>query len=449
MRQGTLSRRLILLTSIWAVISIGLAAFLLSQAYRANSERRFEELVTANLYILMGAVEPGDDGRLVGQPDLRDPRFLNFGSGWNWVVSSVSDPSNRLASASLADGDIDAPANAEFDDRFQRSWSYVDGRGQELTAVEARVFLGSGSEVYSFRATGNRGDIAAEINSFIRTMVVLLAVFGLGFILASFVIVRIGLAPITGATASLGAIREGKAEKLEGSFPSEIQPLIDETNALIVSNRSIIERARTQVGNLAHSLKTPIAVIRNEAEGAPPLLKKIMLEQAAAMQHQVQAYLDRARISARHATVTSRTEAKPALERIVRVVAKLNPRIDVETMFSDEQLVFAGEEQDFEEIVGNLLENGARFARSRLRVSASRQADASALLIEIEDDGLGMSPQQAEIALKRGMRLDESTPGSGLGLSIVKDIVGEYGGALALGRSELGGLRATVHLPSR
>ncbi len=223
--------------------------------------------------------------------------------------------------------------------------------------------------------------------------------------------------------------------------------MIDETNALIVSNRSIIERARTQVGNLAHSLKTPIAVIRNEAEGAPPALKKIMLEQAAAMQHQVQAYLDRARISARHATVTSRTEAKPALERIVRVVAKLNPRIDVETRFSDEQLVFAGEEQDFEEIVGNLLENGARFARSRLRVSASRQA--SSLLIEIEDDGPGMSPQQAEIALKRGMRLDESTPGSGLGLSIVKDIVGEYGGALALGRSELGGLLATVHLPSR
>lgn len=449
MRQGTLSRRLILLTSIWAVISIGLAAFLLSQAYRANSERRFEELVTANLYILMGAVEPGEDGRLAGQPDLRDPRFLNFGSGWNWVVSSLSDPSNRLASASLADGDVVPPANAGFDDRFQRSWSYVDNRGQELTAVEARVFLGSGSEIYSFRATGNRGDIAAEINSFIRTMVLLLAVFGLGFILASFVIVRIGLAPITGATASLGAIREGKAEKLEGSFPSEIQPLIDETNALIVSNRSIIERARTQVGNLAHSLKTPIAVIRNEAEGAPPALRKIMLEQSAAMQHQVQAYLDRARISARHATVTSRTEAKPALERIIRVIEKLNPQIDVESRFSEDHLIFAGEEQDFEEIVGNLLENGARFARSQLRIRASRQADATALLIEIEDDGPGMSPQEAEIALKRGMRLDESTPGSGLGLSIVKDIVAEYGGRLALGRSELGGLRATVQLPSR
>ncbi|MCU0791165.1 MAG: histidine kinase, partial [Nitratireductor sp.] len=239
MRQGTLSRRLILLTSLWAVLSIGLVAFLLSQAYRVNAERRFEELVTANLYNLMGAVEPGADGRLAGQPDLRDPRFLSFGSGWYWVVNSVSDPSNRLASASLADGDIIPPADLPFDDRFQRSWAYVDSRGQELTAVEARVFLGSGSEVYSFRATGNKGEITEEITSFTRTMVLLLAIFGLGFVLASFVIVRIGLAPITGATRSLGAIREGRAQRLEGSFPREIQPLIDETNALIESNRAV------------------------------------------------------------------------------------------------------------------------------------------------------------------------------------------------------------------
>ncbi len=274
MHSGTLSRRLFLLTSLWAAISIALVAFLLSQAYRANAERRFQELVTANLYILMGAVEPDAQGRLTGQPDLRDPRFLNFGSGWYWAVSAVSDPANRLASASLADGDIAAPAELPFDDQFQRSWSYVDGRGQQLTAVEARVFLGSGSEVFSFRATGNKGEISNEIASFTRTMVLLLLVFGLGFVLASFFIVRIGLQPITGATRSLGDIREGRADRLEGSFPSEIQPLIDETNALIESNRSVIERARTQVGNLAHSLKTPLAVLKNEAAGAPPALNR-------------------------------------------------------------------------------------------------------------------------------------------------------------------------------
>ena len=201
-------------------------------------------------------------------------------------------------------------------------------------------------------------------------------VFGLGFVLASFFIVRIGLRPITGATRSLGDIREGRADRLEGSFPSEIQPLIDETNALIESNRSVIERARTQVGNLAHSLKTPLAVLKNEAAGAPPALNRIIVEQTGLMQHQVQAYLDRARISARHATVTSRTEVRPALERLARVIAKLNPKADVELKFSGEPLVFAGEMQDFEEIIGNLLENGARFRKIEALVSARPRDDS-------------------------------------------------------------------------
>ncbi|MCU0789681.1 MAG: ATP-binding protein, partial [Nitratireductor sp.] len=173
-------------------------------------------------------------------------------------------------------------------------------------------------------------------------------------------------------------------------------------------------------------------------------------EQTALMQQQVQAYLDRARIAARHATVTSRTEVRPALERLARVIGKLNPGISVETRFSGEKLVFAGETQDFEEIAGNLLENGARHAKSVLRISVSRPTESPLeLAIDIEDDGPGMSPEEAELAMKRGMRLDESKPGSGLGLSIVKDIVGEYGGKLSLERSTLGGLRASVRLPAR
>jgi signal transduction histidine kinase len=451
MRPGTLSRRLFLLTSLWAAVSIALVAFLLSEAYRQNAQRRFAELVTANLYNLMGSVEPGSDGRLSGTPDLGDPRFGSFRSGWYWVVQSVADPSNRLASASLAGGDVPEPQDVAFDDRFQRSWTYADPDGQFLTAVEARVFLGSGNEIYSFRVTGNQGEMAEEIGQFTRTMVLLLSVFGLGFVVASFVIVRIGLRPIEGATQRLGDIRDGKADRLEGDFPSEIRPLIDETNALIESNRSVIERARTQVGNLAHSLKTPLAVLINEAQSAPPALKRIILEQAGLMQHQVQAYLDRARISARHATVTSRTEVVPALDRLVRVMEKLNPAITIERLFERPDLVFSGETQDFEEIAGNLLENAARFARTRIVLSARRidGAKRPMLRMSVEDDGPGMTPEQAKEALKRGTRLDETKPGSGLGLSIVNDIVKEYGGDLTLEGSDIGGLAAIVLLPAR
>lgn len=451
MRPGTLSLRLFLLTSLWALFSVALVAFVLSQAYRQNAERRFAELVTANLYNLLGSVQAGADGKLAGQPDLRDPRYTVFGSGWYWEVSALSDPTNRLASTSLVDGRIVPPEDLPFDANYQRNWTYTDDRGAQLTAVEARVFLGSGSEIYSFRVTGNRSELSGEVTSFTSTMIVLLALFGLGFIIASFVIVTIGLRPVSRASRRLSDIREGRAERLEGRFPSEIQPLIDETNALIESNRSVIERARTQVGNLAHSLKTPLAVLKNEAGNAPAELRKIILDQTGLMQHQVQAYLDRARIAARHATVTSRTDVAPVLERLCRVVGKLNPTLTIVPPGPGIAIMFAGEQQDFEEIAGNLLENAARFAREKVKVWVQREVvdDKPVMKLVIEDDGPGMTAEEAKLALGRGMRLDETTPGSGLGLAIVTDIVGEYGGKLTLDRSEMGGLRCVVALPAR
>lgn len=452
LRVDTLSLRLFLLNAVWAALSVALIALVLTAAYRQNAERRFGELLTAHLYNLMGSVEADADGRLRGAPDLRDPRYQRFGSGWYWSVEAVSDPANRLASASLVDGQIPLPADIPFDSRFQRQYVYADGSGNELAAVEARAFLGAGDEVYSFRVTGNKDALAEEIAAFRRASVILLALFGLGFIVAGYGIVRLGLRPISGATRRLADIRDGRAERLDGEFPREIRPLIDEANALIESNRAVIERARTQVGNLAHSLKTPLAVLMNEAQGAPPELRRIILEQTGLMRDQVQNYLDRARIAARHATVTSRTELRPALDRLVRVIAKLNPGISIGmSPAAGDAPVFAGEVQDLEEIAGNLLENAARFARTTIRVGASRVVEGAAAQVElvVEDDGPGMTPEQCRLALKRGTRLDESSPGSGLGLAIVRDITGEYGGTLTLDRSALGGLRARVRLPAR
>jgi signal transduction histidine kinase len=450
MWSGSLSLRLFALTSIFAVIAVAAIALVLSELYRVNAERRFAELLTANLYNLMGSVETGDEGRLTGRPNLGDPRFSRFGSGWYWWVGQVGNQENRLASASLSDDVIPEPQGIPFDASFQRLYQYEDRGGRLLTVAEAQVYLGTGDDIYSFRVTGNRDEIDAEIASFVQRLIMLLALFALGFIAASYGIVRLGLRPILRATQRLADIREGRAEKLEGSFPREIRPFIDEANSLIVSNRAVVERARTQVGNLAHSLKTPLAVLRNEAANAPSGLGRLIREQTGLMQDQVENYLNRARIAARHGTITSLARVRPVTERLVRVIGKLNPELEIGSVFETD-LAFAGESQDLEEILGNLLENAARFARTKivLTVREITSGQAPEIEIDVEDDGPGMKAEQAEIALRRGARLDESTPGSGLGLSIVNDIVREYQGSLAFHRAQMGGLGARVRLPAR
>ena len=316
-----------------------------------------------------------------------------------------------------------------------------------MIGIEAQAFLGEGDTLYTFMITGNLSEVDEQVSNYVKQLLLVLALFALGFILVTYFIVRIGLSPLRNATRRLADIREGRAEKLGGSFPLEIQPLIDETNSLISSNKAIIERARTQVGNLAHSLKTPLAVLRNEAEKAKPEVRGVIQEQVNSMQGQVQTYLDRARISARSGTVTSRTDIKPVLERLARVMMKLNPELQINTDFKGKSRIwFAGEQQDFEEMIGNLLENACKFADHRIEITV--RIDMPHLQVAIEDDGKGMSEEEAGKALKRGTRLDETKPGSGLGLSIVKDIAGEYSGSLTLGRSDLGGLAAQLTLPA-
>lgn len=447
--KRTLASRLFVLTSLWAIFAIALIAWLISQTYRTNAEESLSARLTANLYIIMGAVSSDAAGRLVGRPDLRDSRFQSFQSGYYWTVGEVARPQNTIRSISLAGGDIDVSRGQTFDLNFQRQFVTSDQWGNELIGIEARAFLGEGTELFAFRITGNQGEVDKQVRDFVSNLLIMLALFALGFVLVTYFIVRIGLVPLREATSRLADIRDGKANRLEGVFPLEIQPLIDETNALITSNNQVIERARTQVGNLAHSLKTPLAVLRNEAQSTNPAVRKIIEDQVAQMQGQVQSYLDRARIAARSGTITSRTDALSSLERLLRVMKKLNP--DLEIYLENQtgvQPVFAVEQQDFEEMVGNLLENACRFAKKAITVTVA-SGDGQDWRLMIEDDGPGMTDSDAAEALRRGSRIDESQPGSGLGLSIVKDIAKEYQGTLTLSRSPLGGLNATILLPAR
>lgn len=442
----TLSGRLFWLSSLWALVSIALIAFLITNEFRNSTERRLTELLTANLYNLMGTVEPDSNGKLNGLPDLRDARFLNFQSGYYWSVNEISNPQNKLSSLSLVDETISAPKNLPFDSNFQRNFSTLDSSGNKLSGVEAQVFLGEGDNLYRFLITANKSDMENEISAFVRQLLILLTLFAVGFVLVTYFLVRLGLSPLRKISDGLSDIREGRAQRLEGDFPTEIQPLVEETNSLIKSNNTVIERARTQVGNLAHSLKTPLAVLKNEAKNASPQVKSVITQQTTQMHNHVKAYLDRASIAARAGSVTSRTEITPAIERMLRVMKKLNSTINFTLDVKNDDLIFAGEQQDFEEILGNLLENAGKFAKGKVQLVVSLE-DANHIKIAIEDDGPGLEAHQLEEVLTRGVRLDESKPGSGLGLSIVKDISDEYDGEIKLSSSNMGGLMATLILP--
>ncbi|TIW89739.1 MAG: histidine kinase, partial [Mesorhizobium sp.] len=226
----------------------------------------------------------------------------------------------------------------------------------------------------------------------------------------------------------------------------------NETNALIENNRRIVERSRTQVGNLAHSLKTPLAVLLNEGRALGGAKGQLIAEQAASMQKQVEHYLQRARVAAQRDSVVYRTPVAPLVQRMVRVLQKLNPQTNLSLSLPATEIVFAGEREDLEELLGNLLENAMKWAKSAVLVSVvpltGKDDPAGLFEIGIEDDGPGIPEDKAREALKRGRRLDETKPGTGLGLAIVADLVNEYGGVLALERSGMGGLKAVVRLRS-
>ena len=451
LRPKTLSARLFLLSSLVALIGVAIVAFAISTDYRKNTENRFQELLAANVYNMMGAIEVDANGALSGIPNLGDARYARFDSGWYWSVEKVDASDIRISSYSLADQQILVPPGIPLDGTFQRSFELEDNAGQKLMGLEAQVILGEGNDLYSFRITANKESVLSDVRNFSRRLAIILCTFAFSMVLATYFLVRFGLRPLSAATDSLAEIRAGRAEDIAGSFPDEIQPLIDETNALIKSNNVIIERARTQVGNLAHSLKTPLAVMNNELSGAKSGKLKLLAEQLSEMQRQVQVYLERARISARRSTALARTEVSPVLEKLTAVVGKLNPDIKLDADLRHANgMVFEGEEHDFQEIFGNLLENAAKFASSRVVVSAEPASQAvGAILIHVEDDGPGMTQTEISQAQKRGSRIDEGGRGWGLGLSIVRDIIDEYDGKIHLSKSDLGGLKAGVELPGR
>ncbi len=334
--------------------------------------------------------------------------------------------------------------------------NYVPGpEDQRLRLVERTVDLGEDGR-YLVAVAGDAAEIDEETLAFDRALVITFGVLAAVLLLTTMFQVRFGLAPLKRISESLVAIRSGKAERLAGRFPDEIAPLARETNALIEANREIVERARTHVGNLAHALKTPLSVIVNEAtaRGDDPLAVKVR-EQAAVMRDQVAHHLERARIAARATVVGTVTEVGPVVTALARTMEKIHRDRGIAiNLEAPQETRFRGEKQDLEEMVGNLVDNACKWAQSRVAVEVmgehAKNAHAQPTLrVVVDDDGPGLTPSQREqVQARRGNRLDETKPGSGLGLSILVDLAALYGGALTLWTAPIGGLRTELVLPA-
>lgn len=454
----SVTARVLLLATAWSALALVVIALVISALYTKSSERAFTDLLRAQLYNVVNSITIGEDNSLAGNPQLGDLRFSQPETGWYWIVEPLGTfAATPLSSSSLGTSNIKVPSilNVPFNNRYERFYPATDAYGNHVLVAETEVVLDAEGRAARFRVTGNLSVVDEDVRGFTRSLYIALVVFGLGSLVVNGLAILFGLRPLDEARRALEKVRRGEAERLEGEFPREVQSLTVEMNALIESNRRIVERARMQVGNLAHSLKTPIAVLLNESRLVDKGHGEVVRSQAEAMQAQVQSYLNRARIAAQRESMLARTDAEPVLERLVRVMRRLNPDKSFELSANHGGLALAMEQQDVEETVGNLLENAARHSQTGvwLTVAPSLAPEGADpvrrnwIEIIVEDDGPGLNPDEIKEALKRGRRLDESKPGTGLGLSIVGEIVREYQGRLHLTRGRRGGLRAVLTLP--
>jgi len=461
MRFNSLAFRLFATAAAWTLLVLPIAGFIIYQLYRDDVQASFD----GQLLKLVNAITVDSMGSAAGeaQPlppsNLYEPLFEVTHSGWYWQITPLQPASGRkLVSPSLATWTLPSPeAKSVAPDASGARWLNTKGpKGEPLRIVEVIDSLGHepGKPRYSIVVAGPQDWLDHLVANFRYRLSTALALAGLGLVAVTLFQVRFGLLPLRQIERGLAAIRSGTATTLDGDLPAEIEPLQSELNALIRSNQAIVDRARTQVGNLAHALKTPLAVITNEARTDKTGLGDKVVEQAEIMKQSVTRYLDRARMAARVGVIGRVTPVAPVVESLARALQRIHQdRGVVINIDCPADARFSGEKQDLEEMLGNLLDNACKWARREVELSietptTTSRAKNRRLAIMVADDGPGLNEEERARIGKRGLRLDETKPGSGLGLSIVLELARSYGGTCELGRAPQGGLSVHLNLPA-
>jgi len=472
-RHPSLVLRLVRSAALWILPFFAICGLILTWVYQSSTLRIFDDPLESAITSLIASAQTGGAGQTEDELTLSreplDPRYQRALSGRYWLIGylqSTGEVEVIKASRSLYDEDFNlSHATAEQIMRNPGTdvYGYTEGPDvdERLRLVARSVILPHmNNRPVVMIAAADRRPAQQAIRRFGYIASGLFSLLSLGLVIGIFMQVRLGLKPLFDLREQVVGVREGQNSGVTGDYPAEIQPLARELNTLIMHNKDVVERARTHVGNLAHALKTPLAVLLNEVDrvqGHPrhdlseTPLAEIVGRQSEIMKNQVDHHLQRARAATRGQSIGAVTVVDDVITPLERTLTRIYGHRDIAFDVECEAgLIFRGEKRDLDELIGNLMDNACKWCKKQVRVRAHIDTqDTTRFTITVEDDGKGLSDTEYAQAMKRGIRLDETTPGTGFGLSIVDDLAKSYKGHFNLEKSVLGGLKAVLTLPGR
>jgi signal transduction histidine kinase len=438
---GSLGRRMIGIAAAWILLLLVGGGVALDRVLSQAITQSFDDSLEYQLVALIRSAQIDPQGTVELVEELSEQRFLEPYSGLYWQISGTgAEPS---ASRSLWDRTLDTgPPHSDEDVDFRDSMQFEN---EPLRIVERDVLLPGSPVIWRFQVAQSRGPLDEQLDVVRRTLVRSFALLAVGLIGLAAVQTIYGLWPLRRIRSGIAALREGDRTLLDTPMPLEVRPMVDELRELIDHNERQAEEARRHAGNLAHALKTPLTVITNAAGESADDLPELVRREAATMRRQVDHHLARARAVGRRGQTQLRADGWQSIEAVQRAVERLYPSVRFDADGPRPAMVRI-ERQDLDEILGNLMENAAKYGGGSVFVTVDTGPDTVAFLVE--DDGTGIAEADRQRLFDRGARLDTGKPGTGLGLAIVRDVVEIYGGSVSLGESEdLGGLLVRLTLP--
>ena len=442
---GSLLRRMTLIAAGWITVLLLLGGLALDRTLTTLITNNFDEQLGYMLTAMVASAEIGPDGEVFFNRPLGDQRFLEPNSGLYWQIAGKGHevfPSRSLWDRTLR-------TRGDHQDSQPHIYDSPQFDGEPLRIIERTIILPGSDTRWWFTVAASREELDQQIHEVRSILFYSFVMLGFGLFFMAGLQTRYGLIPLRRVRRSIQKMRATGANRLNDPLPLEVQPLVDEVNALLAHSDRQAEEARTHAGNLAHALKTPLTVVMNAATAHAPDLAHTVIREAAVMRRQVDHHLARARAVGRRAAGMSRAVPWESVEAVLRAVTRLYERTRFD-LDGNRAVTVAMERQDLDEIFGNLIENAAKYGGGSVFVTIDVPNAESARWCEcwVEDDGAGIPEEERVRIFDRGARLDTGKPGTGLGLAIARDVVEIYGAEVELAESDdLGGLLVKLRLP--